>query len=74
MPIIRLIIIAALIGLALTIFRRFKTKKQEKPAHKIENQNMVKCHHCGLHLPEPDAIKHGEHFYCSKEHAEENIN
>ena len=29
---------------------------------------MVQCGHCGIYLPEPEAIRDGERFYCSKEH------
>lgn len=32
-------------------------------------QTMVECAHCGLHLPESDAITRGGQRYCSAEHA-----
>ncbi len=29
---------------------------------------MVSCANCGLHLPRPDALPEGEHFYCCEDH------
>jgi uncharacterized protein len=41
-----------------------------------EPGHMVACAHCGLHLPEPDAIRAssnaGQVFYCGAEHARAN--
>lgn len=32
-------------------------------------QAMVACAHCGLHLPQPDAVEgEGDRHYCSVEH------
>jgi uncharacterized protein len=33
-------------------------------------QNFVPCAHCGVHLPESEAIRAGERFYCSRRHLE----
>lgn len=33
------------------------------------SQDMVRCAHCGLHLPAPDAVQAGGRTYCSAEHA-----
>jgi uncharacterized protein len=30
--------------------------------------NMVRCSHCGTYLPEDDAIRVGDQFFCSNEH------
>lgn len=32
-------------------------------------QDMVRCAHCGVHLPAPEAVRAGGHSYCSAEHA-----
>ena len=41
-----------------------------RPAPALKQpQNMVACAHCGLHLPQADAVTDGEnHYYCSAEH------
>jgi uncharacterized protein len=31
-------------------------------------ENMVPCCHCGLHLPESEAIQSAEGFYCNATH------
>ena len=36
-----------------------------------KNTRMVRCEHCALHVPEPDAVKHGGKFFCSLEHAQQ---
>lgn len=41
-----------------------------RPAPALKQpQNMVACAHCGLHLPQADAVTDGENqYYCSAEH------
>lgn len=29
---------------------------------------IVACARCGMHLPEPEALRDGEHAYCSRTH------
>jgi uncharacterized protein len=29
---------------------------------------MVACAHCGVHLPESEAIRDGDKYFCSEEH------
>lgn len=31
---------------------------------------MVRCEQCSLHVPEPEAVKHGGKYFCSLEHAQ----
>ncbi|ABM43740.1 MAG: PP0621 family protein [Diaphorobacter nitroreducens] len=31
-------------------------------------QDMVRCAHCGVHLPRGDAVPKGAHMYCSTAH------
>jgi uncharacterized protein len=33
--------------------------------------DMVRCARCGLYLPEDDAVRAGERFYCSPEHRDQ---
>jgi len=48
------------------------TKKLKKDASSNKNK-MVKCLHCGLHIPEEEAIKQGDKVFCSLEHAKEEL-
>lgn len=39
------------------------------PAPSASAQDMVRCAHCGLHLPAADAVQVGTRSYCGAEHA-----
>jgi len=61
---------------------RAKLDKSTKSSKKLDrdtsttasnNQNMVKCLHCGLHIPEKEAIKQGDKNFCSIEHASHHL-
>lgn len=45
-------------------------RKAAAPAPALKSpQNMVACAHCGLHLPQADAVSGGSNlYYCSAEH------
>ncbi len=73
MGIIRLVVIALAIGLALFMIRRlFKPSPRPDKTGAGPTKNMVKCAQCGLHLPEAEAIVYqGPHevkYYCCQEH------
>jgi uncharacterized protein len=42
-----------------------------RPANEKPVENMVACARCGLHLPESDAIKSGNEYFCCEEHRRE---
>ena len=73
----RLFLILVLLAVSFYVVKSIRTKLDEKPKKlkkessvKKSNQNkMVKCLHCGLHIPENEAIKQGEKTFCSLEHA-----
>jgi uncharacterized protein len=47
-----------------------KHKKKPSPAKKTAPFNsMVECHFCNIHIPEKEAIKKANYFYCSQDHA-----
>ncbi len=31
-------------------------------------ERMVECAHCGVHLPESEAVKQADRYFCSDEH------
>lgn len=42
-----------------------------RPARRIKQapvEAMVRCAHCGVHLPEHEALREGEDYYCSTRH------
>ena len=52
-----------------TYLRRDKPSPTHKPAPTAID--MVKCDHCGTHLPKAEALVHQGQFFCSKAHLEQ---
>ena len=72
MNLLRLIIIALAVWIVIVLIRNARHRKQvsdRRPTDKVEN--MVSCAQCGMHLPENEAIRDGERYFCSKEHRNE---
>jgi uncharacterized protein len=69
----RLIVLIVLVVLAVWLIRR----ALRGPVHKTDLQNqadgppgeLVRCAHCGLHLPRAEARQAAGVLYCSEEHA-----
>jgi len=69
MGIFRLIILGLLIWLGFRLYKRFFAKKSVASDNKARiADNMVRCKHCGIHVPENEALRKGEDFYCCKNH------
>ena len=49
--------------------RRGEPAEAAAPERARQAQDMVRCAHCGLHLPAADAVQAGASTYCSAEHA-----
>ncbi len=72
MTLIRLIAIAVVLWLAWTILRRWLARAR-RPAARTRGtpkqvEQMVRCAHCGLHVPEKEAVAAGGRHYCSARH------
>jgi uncharacterized protein len=48
--------------------RRRKDKLKAKPSGR--SMDMVACYHCGVHLPQDEAVYEDNQYYCCKEHSE----
>lgn len=42
--------------------------KPGKPDTVLPSQDMVRCAHCGIHLPRSEAVSDGADLYCSDSH------
>ncbi len=65
----------AVAGLVVYLLLKSYFKKLNQPrrppdakAGAEDKNKMLRCEHCGVHAPEAEGIKAGEHFYCSDEH------
>lgn len=73
----RIFFILVLLAVSLYIVKLLRVKldkpikklKKDTFSNKSNNQKMVKCLHCGLHIPENEAITQGDKHFCSIEHA-----
>ena len=66
---LRLLIWAALIAAGVWFWRKYKASLQApKKTADPGAQPMVRCAHCGVHLPRSDALPLGEHSFCCEEH------
>ncbi len=68
MNLIRLIVIALIVYLVIQIFKRWAANKNAHSQRKQQEQNMVRCEACQLHLPEKEALQKDGKFYCSQAH------
>jgi len=71
----RVLILLSLLGgiwllvKAMARVRRRKATKEATVAGIREGIPMVRCAHCGVYLPAPDAVSYeGEQIYCSLKH------
>lgn len=68
----RYLILLILVVAAILLVRRLSRRPPSGPQGPTAPAgNMVRCAHCGLYLPEDDAVRDGERFYCSPEHRDQ---
>jgi uncharacterized protein len=53
---------------AFWLAKGFRRRDASKEAREAEPEQMVTCDHCGLNLPESEAIAGGDRYFCSAEH------
>ncbi|TDQ39389.1 PP0621 family protein [Thiopseudomonas denitrificans] len=70
MGISRLVILGLLALAGWWLWKKVKQLSAEQARERLSQATpMVCCEHCRLHLPEPDAIRHQNRWYCSRAHA-----
>lgn len=75
MGLFRLILLGLVIWLLFRLYQRFiKGRSSQKQGTRQIDGDMVRCKHCGIHIPESEAIKNGDHHYCSRAHLEADKN
>jgi len=70
MPILRLLLLALLFWL---LYRGVlallgKARPEVIRRRSSDGGQMVRCAHCGLHIPQQEALERDGHYYCSEEH------
>ncbi|MFZ8928957.1 MAG: PP0621 family protein [Pseudohongiellaceae bacterium] len=70
MGLIRLIILGLVIWLIWRLVNNVKARVNtgKKPEAKLENQNMVSCHYCSVHVPQVEAVRYEDAWFCCEPH------
>lgn len=64
----RTLVIIIVLVLIVMIAKRM-WQKPRPPARRIrENEQMVQCAHCGIYIPEQEALQRAGQYYCSQAH------
>lgn len=66
----KLLLVALVILVVFWILKAYR-KHVERPssAHPAPTvEDMVRCAHCGIHVPRSESLSSGERHYCSEEH------
>lgn len=75
MSLLRPIFLLIVAWLVWFMFRRWKRDKETTFTHTPSISppvHMVRCTHCGIHLPQRDALKKDDHWFCGRPHLEAN--
>jgi uncharacterized protein len=58
-----------LIAIAVVVYLLIKSYRKNVPQQdKTVVEDMVRCAHCGVHLPKSESILAGGNFFCGAEH------
>ena len=67
-----LLIVLALWAAIMIVRHLYRTSRsrRDSSADASAPADMVRCAHCGLHVPKSEALCDGAHCFCSEEHRE----
>ncbi|MHC8307375.1 PP0621 family protein [Pseudomonas sp. PB3P13] len=68
---LRLLFWIALIAAAIWLWRKFKGSNSSRSTAEKDAAPMVRCAHCGVHLPRDRALSLEQQWYCSQAHLEQ---
>lgn len=71
MILIRIILFCLIALFLYAIVRAAKRIGQGNSAEKLEQEPVVPCAQCSLHVPRSEAQQHGERWFCSSEHLQQ---
>lgn len=63
-----LLILIALAIIVLVIKRLWLQPRADSQQRRHLSGQMVQCQHCGIYVPEQEAVQHEDQWYCSQEH------
>ncbi len=66
----RLLFLLAVVVAVYLLLRSFRRRTSGQDAS-ASAEEMVRCAHCGLHLPKSESVPAGGNYYCSDAHRRE---
>ena len=74
MGLFRLLFWIAIIATAIWLWRRFTRTPPTHPEDRnTDAAPMVRCAHCGTHVPRSHALANAEQWFCSQTHLEQGL-
>jgi uncharacterized protein len=67
----RLLAIFIALAIIVVVAKRMWGKPRPPASQDKLSGKMAQCAHCGMYIPEQEAIRYGDHYYCSREHLEQ---
>lgn len=71
MGLFRLLFLIAIVVLAVWVWRRFIAEPRRNRPRENAAAPMVRCAHCGVHVPKAQALSQDQRWYCSQAHLEQ---
>ena len=65
-----LLLLLAIVGIVLTARNLLGRARSRPAAPPAKGVPMVRCARCGVHVPESEALRQGDAFFCSRGHLE----
>lgn len=65
-----------LIGIAAVVYlliRAYRKNSAQQGQGKTVEEDMVRCAHCGVHLPKGESVQSDGQFFCSTEHRDTHL-
>lgn len=66
----RLLLVVAIVAVVYLLVRSYRQNSASKSegSNGALTEDMVRCSHCGVHLPKSESLSSGEYDYCCKAH------
>jgi uncharacterized protein len=64
----RLLFLAVIAAVVYWLLRSYRKQLPKEDSFSGQAEDMVRCAHCGVHLPKRESIIAGENYYCSEAH------
>lgn len=66
----KLILLLLAVGLVVLLLKHYRRSQTPPPAPRA-SQDMVRCAHCGVHLPRSESLLADGRYYCCESHRDQ---